>query len=348
MPDVTQEGLKASILANLSAAGWSTLPGGFADLMAGAVATELWKYYCVLDATESKFYVNADSGIYIDKAAASFGLIRKSGSKSSASLALTGTMGVVIPAGTLFLTAEGLEFALDSAVTLGEDGMGAGTVTAAEVGSAYNVPAGAMTKMYINLAGVTGWQSGTAAGGADVENDGALYARLSARLQTPATSGNVYHYRLWALEVDGVGDAKVLPLWDGAGTVKVLLVDSDKAPVDSPVVTAAAAHIGEEAPIGATVTVESAEGLIINVAATVTIDSTTTLETVRAALESKLDTYLQNLAFVGYTLLYNRVAFFLLDIDGVVDYSSLTVNDGINNILIADNQVPVAGTVTVS
>ena len=44
----------------------------------------------------------------------------------------------------------------------------------------------------------------------------------------PATSGNVYHYQQWALEVSGTGAAKVFPLADGPGTVTVLVVDSDK------------------------------------------------------------------------------------------------------------------------
>ena len=140
----------------------------------------------------------------------------------------------------------------------------------------------------------------------------------------------------------------MLPLWDGPGTVKVLLVGPEKQPVDESVVNACAAYIADEAPIGAAVTVESAEGLTINVAAAITIDTTTTKAAVQAQLVSKLDTYLQSMAFKSYTLLYNRVAFFLLDIDGVVDYSSLTINGGTANITIADNQVPVLGTVTVT
>ena len=38
----------------------------------------------------------------------------------------------------------------------------------------------------------------------------------------------------------------------------------------------------------------------------------------------------------------------LLDIDGVIDYTSLTVNGGTTNITIGDDQVPVVGTVVIS
>ncbi len=227
-------------------------------------------------------------------------------------------------------------------------GTGSGTVEAVEAGEAYNVGAGEITNTVSAIAGLSSFSNAAAAGGADAETDDSLLERLNTRLQTPAASGNAYQYRQWALEVDGVGDARVLPLWDGAGTVKVLLVDADKQPVDSGVTDACAAYIAAEAPIGAAVTVESATALTVNVAAAVSIDSSTTLEIVEAALESSLDAYLRGLAFEGYTLLYNRVAFLLLDIDGVVDYTALTVNGGTANITIGDSQVPVPGTVTVT
>lgn len=62
----------------------------------------------------------------------------------------------------------------------------------------------------------------------DQETDDELRARYYIKIQTPATSGNAYHYRLWSKEVSGVGDAKVYPLWNGNGTVKVLIIDSNK------------------------------------------------------------------------------------------------------------------------
>lgn len=344
--DITPESIKTAILDALDT-DMDTREGSFLNDMIAPVAMEIWKCYRSLDALVPIAYVDESSGGYIDLRCAEFGLTRKAGAAAAAAITFAGTSGTVIPAGTAFFTSGGLEYTLDAAVTLA-DGAGAGMLTASAVGEAYNVVAGAISTMAVAIAGLTSFSCAAAAGGVDEEADADLAARLYARLQEPATSGNAYHYRQWALEVSGVGDARVLPLWAGAGTVKVLLVDADKAPVDGAVVTAAAAYIAEEAPIGATVTVESAEGLTVNVAATVTIDSTTTLTAVQAALVSNLDTYLKDLAFTGYTLLYNRVAFLLMNIDGVVDYSVLTVNDGTENLTIADNEVPVLGTVTVS
>jgi len=344
--DITPESIKAAILADIGS-GLDTREGSFLNDMISPVAMEIWKCYQSMNALVPIAYVDESSGGYIDQRCAEFGLTRKAGTKALAVMNFTGTDGTVVPAGTAFLTAGGFEYSLVDAVTLA-DGAGSGTVEATEVGSVYNVGAGEINTMVTAIAGLTAFENEAAAGGTDAEGDAALVSRLYARLQAPATSGNAFHYRQWALEVDGVGDAKVFPLWDGAGTVKVLIVGPEKEPVEPEVVAACAAHIEEERPIGATVTVESAEGLTINVATTVTIDSTTTIEAVQAAFESNIDAYIKSLAFSGYTLLYNRIAFFLLDIDGVVDYSVLTVNGGTSNISIGENQVPVLGTVTVT
>lgn len=202
--------------------------------------------------------------------------------------------------------------------------------------------------MVNTISGLESWSNADAEGGTDEETDAALCARLYEHLQKPATSGNTYHYERWAKEVNGVGDAKVTPLWNGPGTVKVLIVGPDKEPVSSEIVTACAAYIDAQRPIGATVTVSSAAGLSIEVSASVTLDGTTTAPAVESAFAERLGEYIRELAFRGYTLLYNRVAFFLLDIDGVVDYTSLSVNGGTGNVSIGAEQVPVLGEVSVT
>ena len=55
-----------------------------------------------------------------------------------------------------------------------------------------------------------------------------LRKRFTEYVSHPITSGNKWQYISWAKSVDGVGDAKCLPLWNGAGTVKVIIVDSGK------------------------------------------------------------------------------------------------------------------------
>lgn len=343
--DKTPESIKAEILSNLTLV--DTREGSFTNDLVGPVALELWKLYESLKALLPIVFIDETSGEYIDKTAARYGITRKPGTKATAVMHFSGTDGTIIPKGTVFLTADGLQFTTDEAVTITE-GVASVTVTAAEVGEIYNVAAGTITQQIISISGLESITNEAALGGTDPESDASLVARLYAYLQKPASSGNVYHYEQWALEVDGVGGVKVVPLWNGPGTVKVIIVGPDKGPVDASVVARCEEHIEEYRPIGAEVTVISAEGLTINVEATVELESTTTKAIVQETFAARLAEYLQSIAFEKYEVVYNRIAYMLLDIEGVIDYTSLTVNGGTSNITIGADQVPVAGTVVIT
>ncbi len=345
--DLTVEKIKEDIISRLST-DIDTREGSFVNDMISAVAYEIWKVYQSLDAVIPIAFVDETSGEYIDKRCAEYGIQRKPGTKAKVTLTLTGTDGTVVPKGKVFLTADGLQFETDEDVTI-ISGTATVTATAVEIGSEYNVEAGTITQQLVSLNGLTSViNEEPATGGTDPETDEALVKRLYDFLQKPAISGNVAHYKQWALEVDGVGDAKVFPLWKGPGTVKVLIIGDDRRPVDSTIVQNCAAHIEENRPVGAMVTVESAEGLPVNISATVIIDNTTTVEKVKEEFKAALDTYLKSIAFEKHTLVYNRIAYMLLGINGVIEFTSLTVNGGTENITIADNQVPVLGTVEVT
>lgn len=345
--NLTVEEVKSEIIEQM-ATDIDTREGSFTNDMISGVAYEMWKLYQSMDAIIPIAYVDETSGEYIDKRCSEYGIERKAGKKATAVLMLTGTDGTVVPKETVFLNMEGLEFVSNESVII-TGGTATVTVTAAEIGINYNLEAGTITKQLINLSGLTSVTNVEAShGGTDSETDIALVARLYEYLRKPVTSGNSNHYKQWALAVDGVGSAKVTPLWNGSGTVRVLIVGNNNEPVDETIVTNCADYIEENRPIGATVTVASAEGLEINVEASITIESNTTRETVQEAFKNALENYLNGIAFETYTVVYNRIAYILLDITGVIDYSVLTINGGSSNITIEPEQVPIIGTVVVS
>jgi uncharacterized phage protein gp47/JayE len=218
----------------------------------------------------------------------------------------------------------------------------------AEVGGvAGNVASGAITSLAAgDLYGiVTVTNAASFDGGTDAEDDPSLLARLKDRLQKPATSGNANHYRQWALEVAGVGDAKVYPTWNGGGTVKVVLLDADKTPPVQSVIDAAIAHIEGSRPVGATVTVVGATEAPINISATLTLASGKSSADAVAEITSMVVAYLKTLAFVDPTVRYSKIASLVLDAESVDDYANLTVNGGTANITVADGSVAVIGTV---
>lgn len=358
----TPEAIKAAMLGEIRAGmGLSALAGGFADGVTGPVAEQLSQCYMSLDAVPDMLFPDESCGAYIDQVGEQYyAITRRAGTYARCTMAFTGKGGLVIPAGTVFLTAGGLAFALQETVTLGSGGTGSGQLQAREVGSAYNVDAGTIDRMYVNLTGLTSYRNEAAQGGTDPESDAALLERIRERVQRPPTSGNGYQYQQWCLEVEGVGWAKVVELAQGPGTVGLTLVDSTGAPASEEMVEAVRAHVEESRPIGAAVTVDAAQTLEITVAAQVTLSGVSASQ-VEEALTGQLDAYRRTLIdakfsriYYGpeedqpYTMLYNRLLAMLLNLDGVEDFSSLTLNGGTANLSIPAASVPVLGEVTVT
>lgn len=316
-------------------------------------AIELALAYIELDRVLQFGFAQTTYGQYLDYRAAEHGLTRKAATKATGQVTITGTQGSVIPAGSLFATGAGVQFVTTVEATIGAGGTVDVSIEAVEAGTAGNVPAGSITEIPVAIPGVQSvTNANPTSGGTDQETDAALLARLLEKVRQPATSGNAAHYKQWAMEVAGVGDAKVFPIWNGPGTVKVVVIDSNKQPASAEIVQNVADYIEEVRPIGATVTVESAAGLNIDVSATVVLDTGAVLADVQAAFESALVDYLKEIAFQQNYVSYAKVGSLLLDTAGVLDYSNLLLNGAASNVSLGDTatncQVAVKGTVTLS
>lgn len=183
--------------------------------------------------------------------------------------------------------------------------------------------------------------------GAEEETDEALRERFYNKIRMPATSGNAYQYKQWALEVPGVGDAKVFPLDRGPGTITVLVVDNNKR-IDSGLPDIVAEHIEEVRPIGATVSVENPMAKQIDISASVILDGSKTLEEVEDAFKEALRSFLSGMVFNTSNISYAKMGGLLLDIPGVEDYDELMVNSQIGNILIENKEIPMEGVITLT
>ena len=324
--------------------------GGLLNIILAPGAYVFWEALQALRAQVPISFVDETSGAYIDKAAAAYGITRKPGTPASVDVTFTGTANAVVPAGTVCVTADGLGFLTDEELTLGEDGNSTVSATSDDVGAVYNVPAQAIVTTQESVAGVSGvTNDAAAAGGTDPETDAALFARLDAYRKTPPTSGNDRHYHQWALEVNGIGAASVIRCWDGPGTVKVIVADMELRPVEEDKVDEVAAYIETQRPVTAEVTVESAEGVGVQVAVTVETDGTVSKLNTEQALTDRLAEYLGTLAFqTGAEVVYNRVLAIVMGLDGVTDCSGLTVNGGTANVPLDADEVPLLGTVTVN
>ncbi len=181
--------------------------------------------------------------------------------------------------------------------------------------------------------------------GEDEETDDSLKKRYHFRVRQPITSGNIYHYKQWAREVAGVGDAKVFPLWNGNGTVKVAIADSDMKPAIPALVTTVAQYIETVCPIGATVTVVSATGKTLNIAVKAILAPGVGLQGVYESFTAAVRAYLKEIAFVSSYVSHARIGTLLLAVPGVDDYSGLTLNGISGNVTLTGEEIPVLGSV---
>lgn len=348
---LTPEGIQDMLRAFLSdELGLSTAEGSLLQIILAPGAYVFWEGLQALRAQVPISFVDETSGRFIDKNAAGYGITRKPGTAASVLLTFTGSAGTTIPAGTLCVTQDGLGFATDEALTLGESGSGTVTATADAVGTAYNVRAGAIISMQQAVSGVTSLTNEeAAAGGTDPETDAALFARLDAYKKTPPTSGNDRHYHQWALAVNGVGAASVIRCWDGPGTVKVIIADMALRPVEEELRAEVAAYIETQRPVTAEVTVESAAGVPVEVSVTVTTDGTVSKLNTERELTERLAEYLGEIAFTeGAEVVYNRVLALVMGLPGVTDCADLLVGGGTDNVPLDTDEIPMLGTVTVN
>lgn len=233
-------------------------------------------------------------------------------------------------------------------------------IKAVKSGVIGNVGANTITKMPVTIAGITECNNISAlADGYEAETDIDFRNRYYEHLQMPATSGNIYHYLIWAKEVTGVGDAKCFPLWNGDNTVKIVIINSERQPASSKLVNEVQNYIdpgisgkGEgEAPIGAFCTVESAVAKNLNVKVNIRLIEGNTVESVKLSIAEKLNEHLKEIAFKQNYVSYAHVGAVILNADGVLDYNELLIGNREllkSNMECSDEEVIILGDVILS
>ena len=319
--------------------------GSIAYDMLAPKAAELAISYTQLDAVLDFGFAETTYGQFLDRKVAENGVVRETAIKAKGSITLNSDIVTLVPQKTILFTDDGVRFLTDSDVTL-VNGIGTVTITAETGGLEGNVPANSIINT--DVAELFCNNNNPTAGGVDVETDEALLTRFLSEVRSPATSGNVHHYKQWALDIAGVGDAKVIPVWNGPNTVKVVAIGADRKPVTAGKATEILNYINGVRPIGANVTVEPAASLAINVSATLTLESGFTTGIVLPLVQEKLTQVLKEISFVDTSVKISKIGMSILDTPGILDYANLKINNGTANINLAINTVPVLGTVTLT
>lgn len=277
---------------------------------------------------------------YLDLRAHEVGVYRRDGKKAVGKLTVTGTG--TVRTGAYFATAENIRFIATSETNVVESAEI--EIEALLEGASGNVAAGAISRIPMNIPGIRSCTNAEATyDGYDKESDTALRERALQRVRYPAASGNPQHYITWALEVTGVGAVRVQRAWAGAGTVKVVIIDSNFEPANVDLLARVTEKIEAERPIGAEVTVVSAQPVDIDVSAKIrgAIDADKFDELVKTYLinltNQTLTTY-ENTSVLDYVSIA-KISYFVIAA-GADDYSDLTLNGGTTNIPLGFDDIP--------
>jgi uncharacterized phage protein gp47/JayE len=311
------------------------------------------KYIEIDDSLEQKFAGTADFE-NLKVIAYERGIDWKPATKASGIVKITGMNGSVIKEGDL-VGSELNEYVITETKTIGISGFENVNVECTVLGSQGNTLANTINRFPKTLVGLNLVTNELAfTNGYSEETREELLQRYYNEVRRPATSGNAYHYQKWAESVTGVGMVKVKPIWNGAGTVKVLVIDRNKELATTELIQDVATYIETVRPIGASVTVSTGDKLTVNVSARISVKNDFTIDQVTTSITNSLKQYFKDITFVDLYVFYAKIGNIIFNTAGVadIDYNLLLINGLNKNIGLVDSnvktEVPTLGTLTLT
>ncbi len=194
--------------------------------------------------------------------------------------------------------------------------------------------------------------------GEDEEDTESLRTRYLNSFDQSAYGGNVVDYIEKTNSIDGVGATKVTPVWNGGGTVKLTVVNSEFDVCSPELVDLVQETIDPNstgdgvglAPIGHIVTVESAVGVEVNVSTNITFVGDYTFEDLESKIKGVLEAYLLSIRKKWDTeqnsvVRVAQIEALILNVDGVLDITGTVINGNDKNIVLGENEVPILGSI---
>lgn len=330
----------------------------FFDAVSGAML-KVASLFAELETLANLIYIDTTVGEYLDRRAAEHAITRLAATSAKYYVSFE---GVIPDIGERFYT-NGIYFTLcktDDEVYYLE---------AEDVGTVANsIYTGTAAIPVNNIEELTATTFGELfERGVDEEDDDSLRARLQEKIAGPAENGNRQHYRTWCEEVDGVGRARIIPLWNGPNTVKGVIIDPTGKPATAAVIARVQEYIDPDddndgegdglgegvANIGAHFTAVAPTEHKINVSFTAVLSAAVTTEEAEGAAEEVVAAYLQDLTMNSedddtIVVRISAIGALINSLSCVTDYSNLTLNGGTENITPGATAVATIGEVTVN
>lgn len=197
--------------------------------------------------------------------------------------------------------------------------------------------------------------------GIDRETNDEFRKRYQEKVAGPSENGNIAHYKTWCESIEGIGRARIIPLWAGNNTVKAILISSDGTSPLKSIVQKVQEYVDPEAKglgmgvanIGSRFNAVAAIPVNINISASITLKSGYTKEMAVDSIKVTLTLYLKRIALDTdeneiQVIRYSNIGAMLSDAEAVLDYEDLLVNNDTKNIEMELDSVAILGEVSIS
>lgn len=189
--------------------------------------------------------------------------------------------------------------------------------------------------------------------GANEEQDDALRCRYFNSFEKEAFGGNVADYKEKVGGINGVGQVKVYPVWNGGGTVKLRLLNSDNNIPSSELLERVQTQVdpvqnsGEGlgiAPIGHSVTVEAADQVEVQLTTHLTFKGSS-WDNVSNRVNEVIKDYFSELRAKwsdnDLVVRVRQIESRILEIEGIIDIEGTQINGSDRNLYLSGEEMPV-------
>lgn len=207
--------------------------------------------------------------------------------------------------------------------------------------------------------------------GEDEEDTEDFRERYFETIKSIAYGGNIDDYRKKVKAIDGVGLVKVIPVWNGGGTVKLIITDSEFKEPTSELISKVQEIIDPipfhqkgvgVAPIGHYVTVVGAKSKKINITCEILKSRDSNLEEIKIEIEKDVDEYFKTQRkkwatyekvdsniYVENDIRLAKITSIVLNVADVIDYETIKFTDTDKKIFeLSEDELPVLGDVIVT
>ncbi len=319
-------------------------------------AAELAQMYAELDVNNNLSYADTASGEYLSRRTAELGVEKDPATKALRRGLFYGSNNVLmdVPIGSRFSIGS-LVYTATEKVSTGEF-----TMECETAGTVGNELFGAVLPIERIDGLVRAELADVLVPGKDEESNESLRKKYFDGLESQAFGGNIADYKEKTNALDGVGGTKVFPVWNGGGTVKLVIIDSTFAKPSSALVDAVQTAIDPVesqgqglglAPIDHTVTVEGVTETTVNIETSLTFQSGYTWQDVQPAFEAVIAEYFTELceSWEDSSFLIVRISQIetrALAVTGILDIENTKINTLAQNLVLTEVAIPVLGTVT--